>query len=60
MIVFHFVEIQVISRGVMDKYWPLKAFLNASVKVGKVGDFWGLFNKTVTSVIYKCSHCFRG
>ena len=49
-----------ISRGVMNKYWPLKAFLNASVKAGKLGDFWGLFNKTVTSVIYKCSHCFRG
>ena len=56
---FIFVEIQVISKGVMDEYWPLEAFLNASVKAGKLSDFWGPFNKTVTSVIYKCSHCFR-
>ena len=47
---FIFVEIQVISKGVMDEYWPLEAFLNASVKAGKLSDFWGPFNKTVTSV----------
>ena len=31
----------------MDKCQPLKAFLNASVKAGKLSDFWGLFNKTI-------------
>ena len=33
---------------------------HAYSRINMVSDFWGQFNKTISSVIYKCSHCFRG
>ena len=45
--------IVIIIRRVSLKRFPFKSFANSLTLT------WGQFNKTFTSVIYKCSYCFQ-